>query len=190
MGDNMTPKSTAMVLRNASSTTDETTKEIKEVIDQSVKKQSEAIDKSSKEILSINERVRRTPSERASHRIAEYLNIYKNMEYSSPERAKAMQKILDIVMQFPSKSILDTILKFFIENKDQDFLDPINALQGIAVLDKTSNIRVRLLYTVFYKIATRTATRETISIEMLRTMFSNQKNDTFITWVATKLPRK
>lgn len=182
--------SVAKILRKDSATTSDTEQEVADLVNTSTERQEQAIKTSTKESVMLTAPAKRTPYEKAQDRISSYLEIYKNTTpYDSIERVRALQKILDIVTQHTSKTILDTVLRFFIENKDQAFLDPINALQGIAALDKSSNLKVRLLYTVFRRISTRTATRENTNIESLRTIFG-EKNDAFIAWVATKVARK
>lgn len=182
--------SVAKILRKDSASTSDTEQEVAELVNTSAERQEQAIKTSTKESVMLTTTAKRTPYEKAQDRISSYLEIYKNtIPYDNIERVRALQKILDIVTQHTSKTILDTVLRFFIENKDQAFLDPINALQGIAALDKSSNLKVRLLYTVFRRISTRTATRENTNIESLRTIFG-EKNDAFIAWVATKVTRK
>lgn len=130
---------------------------------------------------------RKDRAERAHDNVKAYLLNFKEAKIGSNEKVEALQKVLEVVNRYPKKQVLDEIYKFFVENKKEDFLNPKNALQNTANIEKTSNIKIRVLYEVMYSLAHGTATKKTISLEVIRNIF---KSDDFVNWVAVNLPKR
>lgn len=124
--------------------------------------------------------------ERASDTIQKYLAVIKESPIGSADTVDAWSKIIDTISRYPKKNVLDSVYAFFTENKDEDFLHEMNALANTAMLEKSVNIRVRLLYEIFHGLAHGRATRRTISLDTVRTIFGS---DDLVNWIATKLPR-
>lgn len=145
---------------------------------------------SDEKFSTVNQRIEKkavSTTDRAVLAIKRNLDVYKTAEIGSMEKVEALSKITDTVMRLPKKPVLDTILAFFIENKDEDFLAPINALQNTTVLEKSINIRVRLLYEIMSSIARGTASRRTINLDMISNIFAS---DDILNWVAVKISKK
>lgn len=123
---------------------------------------------------------------RAKDNVQAHLENFKNAT-TAGTRISALAKVVDIVVKFPKKAIFDEIFEFFLDNRQEAFLQENTALQGITLLDPTIHQRVRILYMVMITIARGNATRRNISIELLRNIFSN---DDFANWVAVKLSRR
>lgn len=129
----------------------------------------------------------RSPEMKAIDLIGAYLDTYKKENPGTKKRAETLLQITNSALRFPRKQILDTIINFLRENKNELFLDPINAFQGIEVLRKSDNLKVRVFFTTMQKIANNTANRKTVNIEAIRTIFANED---FVNWVAVKLEKR
>ena len=127
--------------------------------------------------------VRKSRVERARDNIEVLLDTYKNGE-KSEERIKAFSILVQTIRRQPKTSILETVYKFFVANKDEEFLDPAHALQSQATLSKDESIKVRIFWRIMYSLAKGTATRKNTSLDTLRTIF---QSDDFVNWVAYKL---
>ena len=112
---------------------------------------------------------------------------YINPKSGNSERIQALAKIVDGVIKQPTKDVLDTILAFFIEHRDNDLLQENNALKNITELDVTIHHKVRIFYTVMMGLARGTATKKNTSIEIIRNIF---KSDDFPNWVAIKIAKR
>jgi hypothetical protein len=119
--------------------------------------------------------------------IAVSLDKYISPKSGSSERIQALAKVVDCVIKQPTKDVLDSVLAFFIKNCDNDLLQENNALKNITELDITIHHRVRIFYTVMMELARGTATKKTISIEIIRNIF---KTDDFPNWVAVKIAKR
>ena len=129
---------------------------------------------------------KRPAAERAADTVKKNLDLLRDSAYDSNDHNVAWKRLVEVIERSPKKIILDTIKVFFIKHKNDDFLNALNALQGTVALEQSINIRVRLLYSIMMSIATDTATRKTVSLEMVRTVF---KSDDFVNWVAVNLSR-
>lgn len=125
-------------------------------------------------------------NERALDTVIRTLDILATSKPGTADHTSSWKKLVELIERAPKKAVLDKIRAFFVNNKDSEFLNELNALQGTAALEPGINIRVRLLYEIMSSIARGTATRRSISLEMVRTVF---KSDDFVNWVATSLPR-
>lgn len=134
----------------------------------------------------IKQRVPRTPQERAVDTVQKYLDIFKNAKVGSPDKVDALQRIVTVVTRTPKNNVLNTILKFFKENQDAEWLGPMQALQGTTALDKSTSVRVRLLYETMMQLASGRASRKTISLDMIRNIF---ESDDFVNWLAVTMSR-
>lgn len=123
---------------------------------------------------------------RAKDNVSVYLTNLKIAE-SATNRMKAWKKIVEIVVEYPKKSVFDEIFTFFKDNKTEAFLQENVALQGINELDMTIHQRTRILYMVMISLARHDATHKNTSIELLRNVFGN---DDFANWVSIKLGRR
>ena len=115
------------------------------------------------------------------------LDKYINPKTGSSDRIQALAKIVDGITKQPTKEILDTVLAFFTTNRDNDLLQENNALKNITELDITVHHKVRIFYVVMMQLARGTATKKTISIEIIRNIF---KTDDFPNWVAVKIAKR
>lgn len=122
-----------------------------------------------------------TSSERAYDTLISYLDKFKNSRYGSPEKVQSLEKIMGLVLKYPKKIILDTILEFFVENKNAEFLDEYHALQGTITCDQAMSIKLRLFYSIMYSLAHRTATKKTISIDMVKNVFQKEDLNVWLT---------
>lgn len=125
-------------------------------------------------------------AKRAKDNVSIHLENLKN----SPDaagRISAWVKIIDVVTNFPKKSVFDEIFTFFKENKNEKFLNEAVALQGLATVEMTAHQKIRIFYTILIGLARRTATRKNTSIEVIRNIFLN---DEFANWVAIQLDKR
>lgn len=114
------------------------------------------------------------------------LENFRTAPNGSSVKVTALVKMIDIVSKTPKKSVLDEVLAFFREYKNEDFIQEQNALQGITTVDLTQHYRIRIFYSVMIGLARRTATRKNTSINMIRTIFNS---DEIANWVAIQLSR-
>ena len=122
-----------------------------------------------------------TSSERAYDTLISYLDKFKNSRYGSVEKVQSLEKIMGLVLKYPKKIILDTILEFFVENKNAEFLDEYHALQGTITCDQAMSIKLRLFYSIMYSLAHRTASKKTISIDMVKNVFQKEDLNVWLT---------
>src|SRR5574344_885270 len=146
-----------------------------------------AVDKKEKNIqqaISEHGSVRRlnTPIDRQTRLAAKIkdtiitsLDKYINPRTGNSERIQSVAKVLDAV------------LAFFVTHRDDDLLQENNALKNITELDITVHHKVRIFYAVMMELARGTATKKTISIEIIRNIF---KTDDFPNWVAVKIAKR
>lgn len=127
---------------------------------------------------------RRSRPERAFDKTVGHLETYRDAKIGSLDKAVALQRLVETVVQHPKKNILDKVYEFFKENKNEEFLKETNALQNITSLTPDIKIRVELLYHLMYSLARGEATRRTISIDAIRDVF---KSDDIANWVATTM---
>ena len=125
-----------------------------------------------------------TSSERAYDTLIANLEKFRTAKYASPAKIQALESIMNLVLKYPKKIILDTILEFFVEHRKEEFLDEYHALQGIVACEQAMSLKIRLFYSIMYSLANRTATKKTISIEMVKNVF--QKED-FSVWLTMQL---
>lgn len=129
-------------------------------------------------------RLSTTSSERAYDIIVNQLERYRLAKYGSSDKVQALEKIIDTIMKYPKKIILDTILEFFVEHKDEEFLDEYHALQGIVACEPAVSMKIGIFYSVMMGLAKGTASKKTISMEMIKNVF--QKED-FNVWLTMQL---
>lgn len=115
------------------------------------------------------------------------LSKYINPKAGSSERIQALAKVVDSISKQPTKDVLDTVLAFFISHRDDELLKENNALKNITELDITVHHKVRIFYAVMMELARGTATKQTISIEIIRNIF---KSDDFPNWVAVTIAKR
>lgn len=127
---------------------------------------------------------RKTRAERVFDIAKRNLEIYRTAANGSVAKVDAIVKVLEAVEKQPTKQLLDEIYNFFLQHKNEAFLDPMNALQNTAILDRAVNLRLRLFYDVMMRLATNTATKNSVSLEIIRSVF---RNDNFTNWVSFKI---
>jgi hypothetical protein len=135
----------------------------------------------------VNTITKQSRSERIVDTVERNLEVYRTATNGSSTKIEALVKVLDAAETQPKKNLLDTILKFFIANKDESFLDPLNALQGITLLNKSTSMKLRLFYEVMRSLSLGTATRNTISLEVIRSVFAKKASDDFTNWVSQRI---
>ena len=127
---------------------------------------------------------RRSPTERAIDTVKQQLAVYKQEPYGSSTRIQALARVVDTVGKFPKKNVLDEILTFFKENRKEEFLDEMHALQAIAQLTPGTRVKVQIIYYIMYSLANNTATKNNISLDMVQSIF---KSDEIVAWVSVHL---
>ena len=125
-------------------------------------------------------------AKRARDSVTVHLENLKNSP-NAMGRIAAWVRIIEVVTRFPKKSVLDEILTFFKENKDEAFLSESVALQGINTVEMTVHQKLRIFYTVMIGLAKRVATRKNTSIEVIRNIFAS---DELANWVAIQLDKR
>lgn len=110
------------------------------------------------------------------------LNAYKESTVPS-ERAYNLSELIKLVNTYPKNSVLNAILSFFKENKDEEFLDEKHALQGIETAGSSFVNKIRVMYDIMMKFANNEASSSTINIGVIRNVFK----DDVANWVAFKL---
>lgn len=129
-------------------------------------------------------RTNRESQERAVDAIDRHLEMYETSTVGSPQKVEALQKIIATVTRYPKASVLNKVLEFFKKHKDDDWMGPMQALQGTTILDKTTNLRVRIFYSLMSDLASGRATKKTIQLDVIRNIFNS---DDLVNWVAIKL---
>ena len=127
---------------------------------------------------------RRSPTERAIDTVKQQLAVYKQEPYGSSARIQALARVVDTVAKFPKKNVLDEILNFFKENRKEEFLDEMHALQAIAQLTPGTRVKVQIIYYIMYSLANNTASKSNISLDMVQNIF---KSDEIVAWVSVHL---
>lgn len=115
------------------------------------------------------------------------LDKYINPRTGNSERIQSLAKVVDGISKQPTREVLDAVLTFFVNHRDDDLLQENNALKNITELDITVHHKVRIFYVVMMQLARGTATKKTISIEIIRNIF---KTDDFPNWVAVKIAKR
>lgn len=115
------------------------------------------------------------------------LDKYINPRTGNSERIQSLAKVVDGISKQPTREVLDAVLAFFVTHRDDDLLQENNALKNITELDLTMHHKVRIFYVVMMALARGTATKQTISIEIIRNIF---KTDDFPNWVAVKIAKR
>ena len=115
------------------------------------------------------------------------LDKYANHKTGSSERIQSLAKVVEGISKQPTREVLDAVLAFFVSHRDDELLKENNALKNITELDITVHHKVRIFYAVMMELARGTATKQTISIEIIRNIF---KTDDFPNWVAVKIAKR
>lgn len=130
--------------------------------------------------------IKRTREERILDKVVVSLRQYKELPVGSLERIVTLQRVTEGAMRQPKKQLLDMILKFFKENKDNPSFSETAALQRIASLTPQSRMQVEIFYQLFMMLATKKASRKTVSLNQLRSIFNNEE---FLNWVAVTMSK-
>ena len=146
----------------------------------------QTVDKPTVNGTAMTNRVKKTGDMRTVDAVNRYLEIIATAKYASAERVTAWQRLVEAVDRVPKRKVLDAILKFFRDNAEEDFLTEVNALQGTTALEPSVNMKVRLLYGMFRKMASPGATRKSLSLETIRSVW---QSDDLVNWVAVNLRR-
>lgn len=154
----------------------------KVILDDAKVKQEKAIESAPKVV--IGAKTSTTRGKKVRDNVAVYLENFKNGQNGSTVKVTALLRIVELIVRLPKKSILDEILAFFKENKNEDFIQEPNALQGITSVDITQHHRIRIFYMVMIGLARKTATKRNTSVNMIRTIFGS---DDIANWVAVQL---
>lgn len=127
---------------------------------------------------------RKSPEERNLINLESALQEYAAADIGTVKKINALALVLQYVKRQPKASILEKVYKFFVEHKNDAFLNPENALQRNVILDKEVNLQVRIFYKLMYSLAKGTATRRNTNLETIRTIF---KSDEISSWVGDKI---
>ena len=131
--------------------------------------------------------IRRTRDERIIDRVVVSMTQYKELPVGSLERIVALQRVMEGTLRQPKKQLLDTVLKFFKENKDNPTFSETAALQRIVSLTPTARMQLEIFYQLFMMLATKRASRKTVSLNQLRNIFGNEE---FLNWVAVTMTKR
>jgi len=174
---------TASVLTKAE-TSAVTKEEVETVLNTASEKQKAAATEAQKFVARVETKTVKTKAERAYDIVAEQLDVYKNATIGSADKVDALVKIVDAVTKAAKKSMLDLIYKFFSTNKDADFLQEANALQGIERVAKTNNIKIRVFYGALRALTLTPVSKDGLNLDVIRQIF---RSDDFTNWCAVKL---
>jgi hypothetical protein len=174
---------TASVLTKAD-TSAVTKEEVETVLNKASEKQKAAATEAQKFVARVETKTVKTKAERAYDIVAEQLDVYKNATIGSADKVDALVKIVDAVTKAAKKSMLDLIYKFFSTNKDADFLQEANALQGIERVAKTNNIKIRVFYGALRALTLTPVSKDGLNLDVIRQIF---RSDDFTNWCAVKL---
>ena len=174
---------TASVLTKAE-TSAVTKEEVETVLNTASAKQKAAATEAQKFVARVETKTVKTKAERAYDIVAEQLDVYKNATIGSADKVDALVKIVDAVTKAAKKSMLDLIYKFFSTNKDADFLQEANALQGIERVAKTNNIKIRVFYGALRALTLTPVSKDGLNLDVIRQIF---RSDDFTNWCAVKL---
>ena len=130
--------------------------------------------------------VRRSREERVYDTVMAALAKYKTAAIGSLDRILALQSAMTGSLKQPKKHLLDAVLNFFKENKDEDSFSELNSLQNITRLTPSSRLQTEIFFRLFMMLATHTANKRTLSLNQLRSIF---KNEDFLNWVAVTMSR-
>jgi len=164
----------------------------KEEVARAAQKEQQALAQASTgQVKVLNTGLSASTKARLKDRVRDSINVnltkYNDESLSSNERVRALSKIIEGVIAKPKKEILDDILKFFREHRNDEALQEAHALQGLMLLEKADHYRARVFYVVMMGLARGTANRSNISVEAIRTLF---RSDDFPNWVAVQLARR
>jgi hypothetical protein len=164
----------------------------KEEVARAAQKEQQALAQASTgQVKVLNTGLSASTKARLKDRVRDSINVnlvkYNDESLSPNERVRALSKIIEGVINKPKKEILDDILKFFREHRNDEALQETNALQGLMLLEKADHYRARVFYVVMMGLARGTANRSNISVEAIRTLF---RSDDFPNWVAVQLARR
>lgn len=174
---------TASVLTKVDTST-VTKEEVETVLNTASQKQKAAATEAQKFVARVETKTVKTKAERAYDIVAEQLDVYKNAAIGSADKVDALVKIVDAVTKAAKKSMLDLIYKFFSTNKDADFLQEANALQGIERVAKTNNIKIRVFYGALRALTLTPVSKDGLNLDVIRQIF---RSDDFTNWCAVKL---
>ena len=130
------------------------------------------------------QKIRRTREQILLGALDTRLENYYNAAIGSAAKIKALSDVVAYIKRNPTNANLEKVYKFFVAHKNEEFLDPAHALQRHVILDKDSNLQVRLFWRVMYALAHGTASRKHISLNMLQTVY---RNDDLVNWIAAKM---
>lgn len=157
----------------------------KEDVKKAEEKQAKAIIEAPKIIIGAKTSTIR--GKKSKDNVTVYLENFKMSPNGSSAKMQALLKMMELVVRLPKKSVLDEVLAFFKENKNEEFIQEQNALQGITAVDITQHHRIRIFYTVMIGLARKTATKKNTSVNVIRTIFNS---DDIANWVAVQLNNK
>ena len=101
------------------------------------------------------------------------------------DKGLALEGIATIVVENTKKEVLDTVLEFFKQNKDEAFLSESQALQGINSVKRAYATKAMVLYEVMMQLAKGSATPSSVNISVIRNIY----NEDFANWLAFYLGR-
>lgn len=174
------------------SKTTETSEQEAQYLEEQTQKSTEAQTDSLKQAIKQNTilkdtPIKRTREERIIDKVHASLVQYKECPIGSLERIVALQKVMEGALRQPKKQLLDAILTFFKENKNEESFSECNALQRIVSLTPTARIQVEVFYQLFMLLAQKRASKRTISLNQLRGIFNNEE---FLNWVAVAISKR
>ena len=147
-------------------------------------KQHEQLEKAKNESFARPPKPLSTSEERVFDQIQNQLKAISSNPIGSKATVVAWGRIVELLDKSAKKNVLDAILAFFVANKNADFLAEKNALQGTQVMNKSRNLKLRLLYATMKEISNGTAAKGSINIGVIRNIF---KNEDITGWVAKQL---
>ncbi len=175
-------------LTKTNETSEEETQYLEEQTQKSTEAQTEALKEAITQNLVLKDTpIKRTREERIIDKVHASLVQYKECAIGSLERIVALQKVMEGALRQPKKQLLDAILAFFKENKNEESFSERNALQRIVSLTPTARIQVEVFYQLFMLLAQKRANKNTVSLNQLRGIFNNEE---FLNWVAVAMAKR
>lgn len=175
-------------LTKTTETSEEETQYLEEQTQKSTETQTEALKEAIVQNSVLKDTpIKRTREERIIDKVHTSLVQYKECAVGSLERIVALQKVMEGALRQPKKQLLDAILVFFKENKNEESFSECNALQRIVSLTPAARIQVEVFYQLFMLLAQKRANKSTVSLNQLRGIFNNEE---FLNWVAVAMTKR
>lgn len=110
------------------------------------------------------------------------MKAYLEAPIGSATKTQALKELTQIICTHPKKPILDMVYKAYVENRNSEALNPMNALQGLQRLSPSDNWKARMLYQVMMKLSSGDK-----DLRLSTDTIHNVLGEEIATWVSVKL---